>query len=91
MIEEFPYSYDGVFDIRAERIVEKREEFLNRTLYTFFDYVAALVHQPKDVIDFSSITSELRQIALDSFLEQQHPGFSSEERVELREILSCMF
>ena len=91
MNEESPYLYDGVFDIRAERIVEKREEFLNRTLQTFFDYVAALVHQPKDVIDFSGITSELRQIALDSFLEQQHPGFSVDERVELREILLQMF
>ena len=91
MIEEFPYSHDGVFDIRVERIVEKREEFLNRTLQTFFDYVADLVHQSKDVIDFSCITYDLRQIALDSFLEQQHPGFSADERVELREILLQMF
>lgn len=91
MNEEFPYSNDGVFDIRSERIIEKREQFLERTLQVFFDYVARLIHQPKDSIDFSSITPELKEMALDTFLEQHHSGFSSDERVEFREILLHMF
>lgn len=91
MIEEFPYSDGGLFDIRAERMIEKREEFLYRTLQSFFDYVATLVGQSKELIDFSSITPDLKIIALDTFLEQQHPGFLGNERVELREILLQMF
>ena len=91
MIEEFPYSNGGLFDIRAERMIEKREEFLHRTLQTFFDYVATLVHQSKELIDFSSITPELREMALDTFLEKEHPGFSNDERKEFREILLQMF
>jgi regulator of sigma D len=87
MIEEFPYTNEGVFDIRVERIIQKREDFLRRTLDNFFDYTAMLVKQPRELIDFDDIEYETKQIAVDSFLLQQHPGFSDEERLELRETL----
>jgi len=91
MIKEFAYFNDDTFDARAEKKIKKREDFLNRTLQTFFDYVAELVRQPKNSIDFSGITPDLKEMALDEFLEKQHPGLLEKERVQLREDLLQMF
>lgn len=91
MIEEFPYVESSPSNVRTDRVLEKRERFLEQTLENFFDYVAALVRRPKASLDFGDVTLELKQQFLDQFLLEQHPGFSNEERLELRETLLHMF
>jgi hypothetical protein len=91
MIEGFPYIENDPSDVRTDLVLEKRERFLVQILENFFDYVAVLVKRPKASLDFSEVTLELKQEFLDKFLLEQHPGFSDEERMELRETLLHMF